>query len=567
MTGTKYQVLARRYRPQRFSEVVAQESVVTTLKNALRFDKAAHAYLFCGSRGVGKTTLARLFAKALNCQNKDDSQEPCNRCPSCLEIQAGQSLDVIEIDGASNRGIDDIRQINETALYAPSAGRYKIYIVDEVHMLTKEAFNALLKTLEEPPEKAKFFFATTEPHKVLPTIVSRCQRFDLGRIPLSQIIGKLEQIASELGRNVEPEALHLIASFSDGALRDAESLFDQILCFAEGTVTAAAIQKVLGLIPQDRFFALDQAFSEARAPFAFELIESLFASGKDLAHFYEQLIIHVRNLASARLTGEKGLSLPPDLAARYLQSARLYAPSQCLYLLEYLLRSEQQIQKSACPRVALEAILLHYIQSKNRIPMEILVRRLTEMEEALKNSTPQPQPLSASRIESPNPEPRLESRAEAPKPEPKPAPQPESRAEATKPEPKLAPQPEPRAEAPKPEPKPAPLPEPRAEAPKPEPKPAPLPEPRAEAPKPEPKPAPQPEPRAEAPKPEPKPAPQPEYEATLKPAPFNPFAGMAAPVKMESQQPARPPETQIRYDTLMRFAAVELEGSFKIGEK
>ena len=273
-----------------------------------------------------------------------------------------------------------------------------------------------LKRWKSLPGKAKFFFATTEPHKVLPTIISRCQRFDLGRIQLSQIIGKLEEIAKDLGRTAEPEALHLIAAFSDGSLRDAESLFDQILCFAEGTVTASIIRTSLGLIPQEHFFSLDQAFSEARAAFAFELVETLFSAGKDLAHFYEQLIEHVRNLSSARLLGEKGLSLSPDLTARYLQSSRLYASSQCLYLLEYLLRTESQLQKSACQRVALEAILLHYIQSKHRIPMEILVRRLTEMEEALKslpgvfsapseekNSKMLPQPLDP-RIDAKEPE-------------------------------------------------------------------------------------------------------------------------------------------------------------------
>ena len=354
MTTTKYQVLARRYRPQRFCEVIGQEPAVTTLKNALRFGKAAHAYLFCGSRGVGKTTLARLFAKALNCLEKGADMEPCNQCSSCLEIGTGQSLDVIEIDGASNRGIDDIRQINETALYSPSLGRYKIYIIDEVHMLTKEAFNALLKTLEEPPEKAKFFFATTESHKVLPTIVSRCQRFDLGRIQLSQITSKLEQIASDLERTAESEALHLIAAFSEGSLRDAESLFDQILCFAEGTVTAAAVRTALGLISQEHFFALDQAFSEAKAPFAFELVSILFSSGKDLSHFYEQLIEHVRNLSSARLLlGEEGkLALAFRISQPATSNLRASTPFfQCLYLLEYLLRAESQLQKSACQRV------------------------------------------------------------------------------------------------------------------------------------------------------------------------------------------------------------------------
>lgn len=384
MTKTKYLVLARRYRPQTFEQVVGQEAIVTTLKNALRFDKVAHAYLFCGSRGVGKTTLARLFAKALNCEARTPDLEPCNNCASCKEIGTGQSLDVIEIDGASNRGIDDIRQINETIAYAPSQGRFKIYIIDEVHMLTKEAFNALLKTLEEPPEKVKFFFATTEPHKVLPTIISRCQRFDLGRIPLSKITAKLEQIATDLNRTVELGAFHLIASFSDGSLRDAESLFDQILCFAEGTVTADIIRETLGLISQDYFFKLDQAFSQCNTTYAFDLVSSLFTSGKDLGHFYEQLIEHVRLVALAKTIGEKGLELPSDLSAKYLESAKLYTAGQCLYLLDYLLKTEQQIQRSVSQRVSLEATLLHYIQSKNRIPVEILVRKLAELEEKIK---------------------------------------------------------------------------------------------------------------------------------------------------------------------------------------
>jgi DNA polymerase III subunit gamma/tau len=568
MTSTKYQVLARRYRPKTFSEVVGQESAVTTLKNALRFDKAAHAYLFSGSRGVGKTTLARLFAKALNCRDLTPDMEPCNQCSSCLEIGTGQSLDVIEIDGASNRGIDDIREINETALYSPSAGRYKIYIIDEVHMLTKEAFNALLKTLEEPPEKAKFFFATTEPHKVLPTIISRCQRFDLGRIQLSQIIGKLEEIATDLGRAIEPEALHLIAAFSDGSLRDAESLFDQILCFADNAVTAAAVRTTLGLIPQEHFFALDQAFSEARSAFAFELVETLFASGKDISHFYEQLIEHVRNLSSVRLRGESGLSLPPDLKTRYLQSARLYAASQCLYLFEYLLRSESRLQKSACQRVALESILLHYIQSKHRIPMEILVRRLTEMEESFKSH-----PEALRLIESPKEEDPIVS----------PAPKIENPIQ-----PALQPQPIPKKEEPKPEPTINPA--PKIESPL-QPAPQPQPIPKKEEPKLEPiispapkidspiQPAlqPQPIPKKEEPKLEPviSPAPkienpiqsatQPRPPISLKPVPFNPFKSQS---EMPNPQPTTAetirPDNQARYDTLMRFATVELEGSLKL---
>jgi len=371
----QYQVLARKYRPKRFSEVVGQPSVVTTLKNAIRFDKIAHAYLFSGSRGVGKTTLARLFAKALNCSERTDDGEPCNLCTSCLEITSGQSLDVIEIDGASNRGIDDIRQINETVGYAPSQGKYKIYIIDEVHMLTKEAFNALLKTLEEPPARAKFFFATTEPHKVLPTIISRCQRFDLGRILPSQIAAKLEEISRDQNRPIEQEAIQQIATFADGSLRDAESLLDQIFCFAEGPVTAAQVRTSLGLVPQDHFFALDHAFAECRTAFAFELVDLLFQSGKDLSHFLEQLIDHYRLLTLYKVKGD----VPPH----YIESARLYTATQCLYILEYLLTLEAQLSKSASPRTHLEAALLHLIRSKNRVPVEVLVRRLSELESAL----------------------------------------------------------------------------------------------------------------------------------------------------------------------------------------
>lgn len=364
--SNRYQVLARRYRPQAFRDVVGQEAAVTTLKNAIRLEKIAHAYLFCGSRGVGKTTLARLFAKALNCGNLTQDLEPCGNCPSCKEIAHGQSLDVIEIDGASNRGIDDIRQINETVGYAPSHGKYKIYIIDEVHMLTKEAFNALLKTLEEPPESVKFFFATTEPHKVLPTIISRTQRFDLARIKTELIIQKLSQIAQDLERSVEPQALELIADFSEGSLRDAESLFDQILCFSEKTVSASDVRQTLGLAPKEIFNTLDLAFSSGHLPAAFEIVDDLFRSGKDLVHFFEQLIQHYRNLANAKC---KNLKSP---AAAY------YNQHQALHILDLLIQAEGSFQKSAFQRTALESILLKIIRSKNRIPVEILVRNLIE---------------------------------------------------------------------------------------------------------------------------------------------------------------------------------------------
>ncbi|MDE3046152.1 MAG: DNA polymerase III subunit gamma/tau, partial [Verrucomicrobiota bacterium] len=384
----KYQVLARRYRPQTFADVVGQGPILQTLKNALKRGFIAHAYLFAGSRGVGKTTLARLFAKALNCASPSPDGEPCNQCPSCHDISSGQSLDVIEIDGASNRGIDDIRQINETVAFAPSHGKYKIYIIDEVHMLTKEAFNALLKTLEEPPEKAKFFFATTEPHKVLPTIISRCQRFDLGRLLPSQIAAKLASIAQDLQRTVEPDALHLLSHYADGSLRDAESLFDQILCFSDGPITAADIQHALGLAPQEFFFALDQAFADSRFSFAFELAQQLFQSGKDFHHFLEQLIEHYRHLTLCKTLGESALSFPPEQTARYATSARYYTQPQCLAILDLLLKAEPQLAKSASPRTALELTLLQILRLKHRIPVEALVRRLSDLEDSLRTAIP-----------------------------------------------------------------------------------------------------------------------------------------------------------------------------------
>jgi DNA polymerase III subunit gamma/tau len=398
----KYLVLARRYRPQKFSDVIGQEAIITTLKNALSFDRVAHAYLFCGSRGVGKTTVARLFAKALNCQAPEAGNEPCNRCPSCLEILSGQSLDVIEIDGASNRGIDDIRQLNETIGYAPSHGKFKIYIIDEVHMLTKEAFNALLKTLEEPPERAKFFFATTEPHKVLTTIISRCQRFDMQRLTEAQIVQKLISIAADLKRDVSPEAMHLIASFAEGSLRDAESLFDQTLCFTDGSVQAEQVRNVLGLVPDELFFELDNAFNEGRVSFAFDLVERLFQMGKDLSHFLEQLTGHYRRLALAKTMGTSSLGLPEPLFSRTDRAIRLYTQAQLFYILETLLNAFPSLQKSPMQRASLESIFLHVLRSKNRIPMEVLIRRLNELEQKL--SETEPSPLSPEMISTPQPQ-------------------------------------------------------------------------------------------------------------------------------------------------------------------
>jgi len=404
---SNYQVLARKYRPQAFRDVLGQEAIVTTLKNAIKFQRLAHAYLFCGSRGTGKTTLARVFAKALNCQAPTDEGEPCNTCSSCREIASGNSMDVLEIDGASHRGIDDIRQINETVGYAASSGKYKIYIIDEVHMLTKEAFNALLKTLEEPPPKVLFLFATTEPHKVLPTILSRCQRFNLNRIPLEKIINKLKRIATDQNIDSDDDALHLLAQRADGGLRDAESLFDQIIAFHEGRITVTTVADVLGVMPKETLFALDQAGKEGKLAMAFEIVHQIFSQGKDFIHFVESLTDHFRTLLLIKLSGPNApfLTLSESDKPRYEASSKLYTQEQCVTILDFLIEAQSQIRFQSSPRIALEAILMRIMRTHQRLPIEFLVRRLNELEQAIQGTPPQPAPTPHQ--PSPQPAPNI----------------------------------------------------------------------------------------------------------------------------------------------------------------
>jgi len=379
--STKYQILARKYRPQVFKDVIGQNAIVQTIKNSIRFQKVAHAYLFSGTRGTGKTTLARLFAKALNCKNLKEDIEPCNECLSCIEIASSRSLDVIEIDGASNRGIDDIRKINDTIGYSPS-GKYKIYIIDEVHMLTKEAFNALLKTLEEPPENTKFFFATTEAHKVLPTIISRCQRFELKKIKHDLIIDKLETISKDLNREIEKDALYQIANFSEGSLRDAESLLDQIFCYSEGKITLHYINQALGFINHDEFFELDIKINNLDTYFAFEFADKINASGKDLSYFVEELVEHFKNLLIIKLNKNSLDHFSKTLRQKYISSSTFYSEEQLFYILDTLTNAIA-LNKNAFKKIHLETLLLKIIKSKNIIPIDIIVKRLHELEKSI----------------------------------------------------------------------------------------------------------------------------------------------------------------------------------------
>ena len=284
-----YIVFARKYRPQAFEEVVGQSHITTTLENAIAQDRVAHAYIFAGPRGVGKTTTARIFAKALNCE-KGPTADPCNKCPSCLEITQGSSLDILEIDGASNRGIDEIRNLRENVKFSPSKGRFKVYIIDEVHMLTSEAFNALLKTLEEPPKHVKFIFATTQAHKVPPTILSRCQRFDFRRISIKDIVDSLKAIAKKEDLKVDDDVLILMAKHSDGSMRDAQVVLDQISSFADGRISLEDASKILGAVSDDILFSLAESIKSKDSLKALKIIDDLANEGKDVAQIVLYLI-------------------------------------------------------------------------------------------------------------------------------------------------------------------------------------------------------------------------------------------------------------------------------------
>src|SRR5271170_1188211 len=276
-----YQVIARKYRPQRFQDVVGQEHVTQTLSNAIAQKRIAHAYLFVGPRGTGKTTIARIFAKCLNCTDGPKVDFPEDD-PKAKEIADGRSMDVLEIDGASNRGIDEVRELRETVKYVPASSRFKIYIIDEVHMLTKEAFNALLKTLEEPPAHVKFMFATTEPEKVLPTILSRCQRFDLRRIPSALIVKHLQEIAKKEDVQIDEAALHAIARGADGGMRDAESTLDQLISFCGKTIAETDVLSMFGLAARSQILELAAAVIAGETEKALRELNELARQGKDL---------------------------------------------------------------------------------------------------------------------------------------------------------------------------------------------------------------------------------------------------------------------------------------------
>src|SRR4030042_486266 len=315
----EYLVLARKFRPQSFEDVAGQEHVVKTLRNAIGQGRVAHAFLFSGPRGVGKTSVARILAKSLNCE-KGPIAIPCNVCSNCREITDGRSLDVREIDGASNRGIDEIRELRENVKFAPAAAKYKIYIIDEVHMLTREAFNALLKTLEEPPSHVIFIFATTESHKVPATILSRCQCYDFRRISLKEILTNLQRVAAAEGIQISPTALSWIAEAGDGRLRDAQSIFDQVISYAGMNIKDDDVEENLGLTDRKYLFVLSAAVVKKDAGACLNILEEAYLAGIDMKHFYQRLLKHFRDLLLVKIAGDGSSSF--DIAPEQIEKLK-----------------------------------------------------------------------------------------------------------------------------------------------------------------------------------------------------------------------------------------------------
>ncbi len=435
-----YKVLARKWRPDHFDEVVGQGHVARTLINSIEQDRVAHAYLFCGARGVGKTSTARILAKAMNCK-QGPTARPCYECSSCTEISDGQSVDVFEIDGASNRGINEIRELREGVRYAPSRDEKKIYIIDEVHMLTTEAFNALLKTLEEPPPHAIFIFATTEPQKIPVTILSRCQRFDFKRISQQDIVEHLEKLCEHEGINAEKAALQVIARQANGGMRDALSLLDQIISFSGDQITEQEITEILGVANRKHLFDLSEAALAGNAEQALVVLDDVDRYGYDLQQFASELVTHFRDLMVTAVVSEpeKVTQLTESelaLARKQLQGL----PSELLHrYFSVMVDGAQNMNRSAYPKLIFEMTLVRLCELEPMENLDVLVERLALLEESLDGDGgpvqwPEPSRGGSSGGGS--------SPKAAPEPDPEPDPEPE-RSPAPDPEPERSPDPEP----------------------------------------------------------------------------------------------------------------------------
>jgi DNA polymerase-3 subunit gamma/tau len=394
-----YLVFARKYRPQIFEEVIGQHAVTQTLQNAIKAGRVAHALLFAGPRGVGKTSAARILAKALNCAT-GPTPAPCGQCDACQEISSGISMDVIEIDGASNRGINEIRELRENVKYAPARCRYKIFIIDEVHMLTPEAFNALLKTLEEPPGHVIFIFATTEPNRIPVTILSRCQRFDFRRIPLKDITQRLKDIAENERIRISENSLLLLAREAEGSMRDAQSLLDQVISFAGNEVHDADVAEVLGVVDRRLLYDISTAIVDNDAQRCLEILYRLDQYGYDFRQFSRDLLNHFRNLMVVQIAKnpETLLDLPSNEIDHLIEQSKGFDFRQVQQCFTLLLRSEGDLSHTSAPRLILETTLLKMVDIQPLVPIDEIISRLEALEERLSQPGPYPMEQAGSRV-------------------------------------------------------------------------------------------------------------------------------------------------------------------------
>ncbi|SHK59227.1 DNA polymerase III subunit gamma/tau [Paramaledivibacter caminithermalis] len=381
-----YIALYRKWRPTVFEEVVGQSHITMTLKNQIKNDNIAHAYLFCGTRGTGKTSTAKIFARAINCPSPRDFN-PCNECEICKGILNESIMDVIEIDAASNNGVDNIRELRENVKYPPAKAKFKVYIIDEVHMLSQGAFNALLKTLEEPPSYVIFVLATTEPQKIPSTILSRCQRFDFKRVISDEIFKRLKHICTQMKVEVEDEALKLIVRNSDGAVRDSLSILDQCISFSEGSLTYEKVIETLGIVTDEFLFKLTDAIYDENSKKAIQLIDELINSGKDINQFIKDLINHFRNLMMTKMTEslEEVIDMSKENIERLRVQGKNFELNTIMRAIDVLSRAETEIKWSSQPRILLELAIVKLIQPGMDESIEALLDRVSKLENKLYN--------------------------------------------------------------------------------------------------------------------------------------------------------------------------------------
>ena len=386
--ATEYQVLARKKRPQVFESIVGQEHITKTLKNAISTGRIAHAYLFTGIRGIGKTTCARVLAKALNCR-QGPTPTPCNGCDICEQITKGNSLDVIEIDGASNRGIDEIRELKENVKFAPPTAKYKVYIIDEVHMLTAPAFNALLKTLEEPPPHVIFILATTEAHKLPPTILSRCQRYDFRPMGKEKIFEFLKRVAEEEGIKVEEKAVSLISDASEGSLRDSLSILESIVSVSQGEISYQNVADILGIVDSNLLLFFSEALIAKDPNRIISLVNELYSSGADIKQFCKSFLNHLREMIVTSLSVNEKLSqTAPQSEKNQLKEQALKIPHEnWIQLFSIFYEAEKEIRRADNPRILLEVTLLKMLRIETVVPLNKILDQIAGLKDSLHNSS------------------------------------------------------------------------------------------------------------------------------------------------------------------------------------